>query len=93
MQLTRQQHLVLAGGGHAHVHVRMAFAMRPEPLLHLKVVSPHSYATYSGMVPGVLAFRDSLHHRSAAERRGARPDHLLSPWLAAPGCRLCSSRR
>jgi selenide,water dikinase len=55
MQLTRQQHLVLAGGGHAHVHVLKSFAMRPEAGVRLTVVSPHSYTTYSGMVPGVLA--------------------------------------
>ena len=55
MQLTHQQHLVFAGGGHAHVHVLKALAMRSEPSLRLTVVSPHSYATYSGMVPGVLA--------------------------------------
>ena len=76
MQLTRQQHLVLAGGGHAHVHVLKAFAMRPEPLLHLTVVSPHSYATYSGMVPGVLAGQYRLRGaqidvRALAARAGA----------------------
>ena len=55
MQPTRQQHLVLAGGGHAHVHVLKSFGMRPEAGVRLTVVSPYSYGTYSGMVPGVLA--------------------------------------
>src|SRR5512143_1716102 len=76
MQLTAQQHLVLAGGGHAHVHVLKSRAMRPEPGLRLTVVSPHSYATYSGMVPGVLAGQYRLREaqidvRALAARAGA----------------------
>jgi selenide,water dikinase len=47
--------LVLVGGGHTHVHVLRSLAMRPEPALRVTLVSPFSYATYSGMVPGVLA--------------------------------------
>ncbi|MBI3785015.1 MAG: selenide, water dikinase SelD [Deltaproteobacteria bacterium] len=50
-----QCHLILVGGGHAHVAVLKSLAMRRAPLLHVTLVSPHSYATYSGMVPGVLA--------------------------------------
>ena len=50
-----QRHLVIVGGGHAHVFVLKSLAMRPAPELRLTVVSPNSYATYSGMVPGVLA--------------------------------------
>jgi selenide,water dikinase len=76
MQLTHPQHLVLAGGGHAHVHVLKSLGMHPEPLLRLTVVSPHSYATYSGMVPGVLAgqyrLRDAqIDVRALAARAGA----------------------
>lgn len=55
MDTAPQRHLVIVGGGHAHVFVLKSLAMRPEPALRLTVVSPHSYATYSGMVPGVLA--------------------------------------
>jgi selenide,water dikinase len=50
-----RRHLIIAGGGHAHVHVLRSLAMRPEPGLRVTVISPSSYATYSGMVPGVLA--------------------------------------
>lgn len=53
--LDSKKHLVLVGGGHAHVFVLKSLAMRPEPALRLTVVSPTPYATYSGMVPGVLA--------------------------------------
>jgi selenide, water dikinase len=76
MQLTHLQHLVLAGGGHAHVHVLKSLAMRPEPALRLTVVSPYSYATYSGMVPGVLSGQYRLREaqidvRALAARAGA----------------------
>jgi len=76
MQLTTLRHLVIAGGGHAHVHVLKSLAMRPEPSLCLTVISPFSYATYSGMVPGVLAgqyrLRDAqIDVRALAARAGA----------------------
>jgi selenide,water dikinase len=57
MEAGATRHLVLVGGGHAHVHVLRALAMRPEPGLRVTVVSPASHAVYSGMVPGVLAGR------------------------------------
>ncbi len=49
------KHLVLVGGGHSHIHVLKSFAMRPEKAVRLTLVTPEMYATYSGMVPGVLA--------------------------------------
>lgn len=52
----RQQHLILIGGGHAHVQVIKALhhAARPERL-RVTVIDPQEAATYSGMVPGCLA--------------------------------------
>lgn len=47
-------HVVLAGGGHTHVHVLRSLAMRPAPGLRVTLVSPHARAIYTGMVPGVL---------------------------------------
>ncbi len=55
MQAGARRHLVIVGGGHAHVAVLKSLAMRPEPAARVTVVSPDSYATYTGMVPGVLA--------------------------------------
>ena len=51
------QQLVLAGGGHAHALVLRMWAMRPRrrPAAWITLVSRHSSALYSGMVPGLLA--------------------------------------
>ncbi len=77
-------HLIVVGGGHAHVHVLKSLAMRPEPGLRVTLVSPHSYATYSGMVPGVLAGQYRLDEaqmdvRALAARAGAAfiPDRVV----------------
>ena len=51
----RIRHLVLVGGGHTHVHVLRALAMRPEPGLRVTLVSPGARSHYSGMLPGRLA--------------------------------------
>jgi pyridine nucleotide-disulfide oxidoreductase family protein len=47
--------LILAGAGHAHAQVLLAWARRPVPGVELVLVSPHCRAPYSGMVPGWLA--------------------------------------
>lgn len=50
--------IVLVGGGHAHLFVLRALAGRRD--IRLTLVSPEPFATYSGMVPGVLAGRYRL---------------------------------
>jgi len=60
MAAPASRHLVLAGGGHSHVLVLTALIEQPEPRLRLTVVSPGRYATYSGMVPGVIAGQYAL---------------------------------
>lgn len=47
--------LLLIGGGHSHVEVLRRFARRPEPGTALTLVSPHPFALYSGMLPGLIA--------------------------------------
>ena len=47
--------IILLGGGHAHVHVLAAFAMRPAPGVRLTLVTRDLNTPYSGMLPGVIA--------------------------------------
>jgi selenide,water dikinase len=49
------QRLVLIGGGHAHVSVLRALAMRPEPGLEVVLIAKELDAPYSGMLPGYVA--------------------------------------
>jgi selenide,water dikinase len=60
---TARKHLLLVGGGHAHVLVLEAFARKPEPNL-ITLVSKDRLTPYSGMLPGHLArvyTRDEIH--------------------------------
>lgn len=49
------RHLVLVGGGHAHVQVIRALAERPEPGLRMTLVTDRLVTPYSGMLPGHVA--------------------------------------
>lgn len=49
------RHLVLAGGGHAHVEVLRQLAALPAREARVTVVSPEAHAPYSGMLPGLIA--------------------------------------
>ncbi|KFG70134.1 FAD-dependent oxidoreductase [Microvirga sp. BSC39] len=61
---TNRKHLLLVGGGHAHVLVLEAFARDPEPGLAITLVSRNRLTPYSGMLPGHLTgayTRDEIH--------------------------------
>ncbi|MCP8937569.1 selenide, water dikinase SelD [Alsobacter sp. SYSU M60028] len=47
--------VVLVGGGHTHVQVMTAFAMRQEPGVRLTLVTDRLLTPYSGMLPGHVA--------------------------------------
>lgn len=49
------KHLLLLGGGHAHISVLRAFGMRPLSGLKITLVSPSARTPYSGMLPGFVA--------------------------------------
>ena len=57
--MTAESRLVLAGGGHSHALVLRMWAMNRRairrPTAQITLVSRHSTAVYSGMVPGVVA--------------------------------------
>lgn len=52
--------LVLAGGGHAHLHLLKALAARSWPNVEITLVSPYARQIYSGMVPGWMAGHYSI---------------------------------
>ncbi len=75
-----RRRIVLVGGGHAHVTVLRAFAMRPEPGVGLTVVAKELDAPYSGMLPGYVAGHYTLDECHIdvvrlAQRAGARLIH------------------
>ena len=49
------KHLVLAGAGHAHLHVLKALAAAPWPETTVTLISPYARQIYSGMLPGWMA--------------------------------------
>ncbi|WP_203074447.1 FAD-dependent oxidoreductase [Falsiroseomonas ponticola] len=50
-----QRHLLLVGGGHAHVEVLRHFAAKPLPGWRLTLLTREAHSPYSGMLPGVIA--------------------------------------
>ena len=70
--------LVLAGGGHAHLHVLKFMASRRWTDAEIILISPYTRQIYSGMVPGWMAGHYSL-DQCAAE---------LEPLVARSGIRM-----
>lgn len=60
------KHLVLAGGGHAHLHVLTALAAHPWPGIEVTLISPYTRQIYSGMLPGWMAGHYRLDQCAAA---------------------------
>ena len=49
------KHLVLAGGGHAHIEVLRRFGAQRGFGHRVTVINPDRYSPYSGMLPGLIA--------------------------------------
>ena len=49
------KHVLLLGGGHAHVHVLQQLAAQPLAGAQVTLVTPFERQMYSGMVPGLVA--------------------------------------
>jgi selenide,water dikinase len=47
--------LLLIGGGHSHIEVLRRFGERPAPDTEITLVDAERFATYSGMLPGLIA--------------------------------------
>lgn len=83
--------LILAGAGHAHLHVLKALSGRRWPGVEVILVSPYRRQIYSGMVPGWMAGHYRIEQCAAA----------LAPLAQAAGVRfvqdevtgLCAPRR
>ena len=60
------KHLVLVGGGHAHLHVLKALSVQTMVGAHVTLVSPFPRQMYSGMVPGLVAGHYSVDEISVA---------------------------
>jgi selenide,water dikinase len=84
-------HLVLAGGGHTHVHVLRALAMRRLSGVRISIVSPFPHATYSGMVPGVVAGRYRIDEAQIDVR--ALAAHAGAAFLCDGVVRIDASQR
>lgn len=70
--------LILAGGGHAHLHVLKSLARRAWPGVEVVLVTPHARQVYSGMLPGWIAGHYQLDECVAQ----------LKPLVDAAGVRL-----
>ena len=70
--------LVLAGAGHAHLHVLKTLATSSWPDAEVILVSPYARQVYSGMLPGWIAGHYQLDECAAA----------LQPLIRAAGVRF-----
>jgi selenide,water dikinase len=53
--------VLLLGGGHSHIEVVRQFGARPVPDTEITLVDAERFATYSGMLPGLIAGHYDFH--------------------------------
>ncbi len=92
------RHLVLVGGGHAHVAVLKSFAMKPLAGVRITLVARDVLTPYSGMLPGYVAghyAHDDCHVdlRPLARLAGATLVHDSAVGLDLAAMRvMCAAR-
>jgi len=74
--------LILAGGGHAHLHVLRTLAAQRWPDVEVVLISPYQRQIYSGMLPGWIAGHYQIEQCAAA----------LKPLAEAAGVRFIQDR-
>lgn len=74
--------LVLAGGGHAHLHVLRELARRRPANLTVTLVTPYDRQLYSGMLPGWIAGRYAIEELAIP----------LAPWIRRAGIAVVQER-
>jgi selenide, water dikinase len=87
------RHLVLIGGGHAHVHVLKQFGERPPQDARVTLVGRDVETPYSGMIPGFVAGRYGFEecHIDLAKlcaRSGVRLVHAEATGIDRAGRRV-----
>ncbi|MBR0568921.1 FAD-dependent oxidoreductase [Azoarcus sp. L1K30] len=92
-------HLVLAGGGHAHLSVLERLARGKPPGMRITLVTPTPFQYYSGMLPGWMAGHYALNAccidlRPLAEAAGATliTEHVLGMDADRHHIRLANGR-
>lgn len=74
--------LVLAGGGHAHLHVLRELARRRPSHLTVTLVTPYERQLYSGMLPGWIAGHYGIDDMAIP----------LAPWIKRAGIAVVTER-
>ncbi|MBO2942835.1 FAD-dependent oxidoreductase [Paenibacillus sp. F411] len=80
-----QRRLILAGGGHAHLHVLKELSRQPIPHVEVVLISPSPFQYYSGLISGYIEGTNILDEirvdlRKLAETAGVRlvQDRVIS---------------
>ena len=83
--------VVLLGGGHSHLEVVCRFGANPAPHAEISLVDPAQFATYSGMLPGLIAGHYSFNDCHVDLARLTQ--HCGVRFIPVPACGIDIARR
>ena len=83
--------VVLLGGGHSHLEVVRRFGANPAPHAEISLVDPAQFATYSGMLPGLIAGHYSFNDCHVDLARLTQ--HCGVRFFPVPACGIDIARR